>query len=464
MADISARINDLEAGIERARWHLEPHVMQNFPIELLRAVFLELADEIHRAWTWDDKMILEYIAPKTAVSFVLAAVCSRWRQLALETGSLWSFIAVPPPSSEEDAVKALAYTRTLVTRSGISPIDGCITWPRLKWESMPDPCYSIIGVLASVAPRWRRISVDLPGDTDVDVFDFFRRRTPLLEEISVWYRTPHFRQHPYNADPDIPRYLPFCPSLRRFRASRCNIIFSAQPHSFAHLTHIQIWSDLSASAVWEILHLVPAVKHLDLWLQSRLGTLAPSPGFQLHLPALEQLLCCHFAINLFDHWASFLETPSLHYLELELAYDDEDDNAPTIENLIRRTASSVVSLKITDISGRMATSRAAEMLLLRNLRVVDLHAWFEPSFFERLVDARAWPLLEAMNIDPSDNEDFTAVAGSILKFVRSRTVDIDSLPPNGDPVQLTRLKSFSIVQSYIPEWLSEQIAPYMSSQ
>lgn len=462
IADICARANDLEDSINRVRWHLDPRVMQNFPTELLRAVFLELADDMHQNWTWEDKFTY-YVVPKSVVPFVLASVCRRWRQLALDTSALWSFVAVPPPSSKEDAEKALRYTRTLVERSGSSPVDGVITWPKLAWENMSGPCYSIVSVLASVAPRWRRISVDLPDGTDVELFDCFRRQTPLLEEISTWYRTPYFRLCPYTTDPDTPQYLPYCPRLRKFRTSRCNIIFSAPRHSLAHLTQIQIWSDLSASAVWGILHLVPAVEELDIWLQSRLGALEPSPGSQLDLPALQRLTCCHFAATLFEHWANFLNAPRVSHVELELIHGNEDDNRESVENLLRRLSGSVVSLKLVDGWGRMTAQRTAELAPLRNLRTVDLHGWFEPAFFERLVDDRAWPDLEAMSIDPSDNEDLTEVARALLKFVRSRTVELDSPAPGDESGQLAPLASFSLVEdSCIPEWVSEQIAQYIT--
>lgn len=144
----------------------------------------------------------------------------------------------------------------------------------------------------------------------------------------------------------------------------------------------------------------------------------------------------------------------------------ESTSKTTARLSITCCAGAVVSLRMVDGCGSIATERAAEFAPLRNIRTVELHGWFDSCFFERLVDDRAWPLLEAVYINPCDDDDFIMEsADAILSFVRSQTVEVDSLPPSGDSSQLARLKSFSIVpEVYMPDLkrLSEQIALYLT--
>lgn len=127
----------------------------------------------------------------------------------------------------------------------------------------------------------------------------------------------------------------------------------------------------------------------------------------------------------------------------------ESTSKTTARLSITCCAGAVVSLRMVDGCGSIATERAAEFAPLRNIRTVELHGWFDSCFFERLVDDRAWPLLEAVYINPCDDDD----------------VEVDSLPPSGDSSQLARLKSFSIVpEVYMPDLkrLSEQITLYLT--
>ncbi|KZV77926.1 hypothetical protein EXIGLDRAFT_96684, partial [Exidia glandulosa HHB12029] len=68
-------------------------LLKTFPFDLLRYIMSHVAIETG-SWTTDGRD-QEYYMDRVRVPFVLASVCRRWRTVALDTSSLWTFIHSP---------------------------------------------------------------------------------------------------------------------------------------------------------------------------------------------------------------------------------------------------------------------------------------------------------------------------------------------------------------------------------
>ncbi|KZV92608.1 hypothetical protein EXIGLDRAFT_718167, partial [Exidia glandulosa HHB12029] len=108
--------------ITEIRREFDPQAIASLPNELLRAVFFTLAsildDECrYRATTW----LRHYNEERALMPFRVSAVSRRWRQLALDSPSLWgSYLAF---GSSTRFKSAKHYAETVITYSKSSPLD-----------------------------------------------------------------------------------------------------------------------------------------------------------------------------------------------------------------------------------------------------------------------------------------------------------------------------------------------------
>ncbi|KAK1228582.1 hypothetical protein PQX77_008369 [Marasmius sp. AFHP31] len=109
--------------------------------------------------------------PPTSLSptkhpWVLSQVCRSWRNLALNTSSLWSFISFTIPSGgegEQPLAVSLARYRRLqlqLRRSASTPLDITVEVPDPNSPSLE----RFLSLLCYNSPRWRHLSIELHGD------------------------------------------------------------------------------------------------------------------------------------------------------------------------------------------------------------------------------------------------------------------------------------------------------------
>ncbi|KZW02677.1 hypothetical protein EXIGLDRAFT_744510 [Exidia glandulosa HHB12029] len=154
--------------------------------------------------------------------FTVAAVCKRWRTLALATSSLWCYMALPEPPEEETpaATAYTAYVLTIIERSKTFPLSIVIDWTALEDMEDRHDCTTILDAIGSQAHRWVRFQMNInisSAGPDMDWMNMFRSPTPKLRtmncyargqgELAVDWRNPY------------PRYLPVTPKLEGLRMS-----------------------------------------------------------------------------------------------------------------------------------------------------------------------------------------------------------------------------------------------------
>ena len=140
------------------------------------------------------------------VSFaVITHVCSRWRQIALTNGSLWSRVVLTYPMFPHH----LSYALTWLQRSASAPIDIFLDFRDPSWDWNEDmhnfrwqEMEPIMRMFLPHARRWRRF--ELLTDTWAPMFTF------------LWYT----------------RHVESAPLLEAVSLSRCNLYFAARGQVF----------------------------------------------------------------------------------------------------------------------------------------------------------------------------------------------------------------------------------------
>lgn len=79
------------------RAYVNPEIIRSFPVELIREIFFALDSNLRedpRDYTW----LSFYSRNGEILPFTFAAVCQRWRQMALESPSCWSYVTLGVPT------------------------------------------------------------------------------------------------------------------------------------------------------------------------------------------------------------------------------------------------------------------------------------------------------------------------------------------------------------------------------
>lgn len=167
--------------------------IHRLPHELLSLIFLMATHD-----SYDP-----YEATRSPVQ--ITHVCSRWRQIALSTGGLWTNIILTFPVS----TRQLNRTVPWLGRSKASPLNILLDFrdPSWDWEENThgfswQDMEVVLRLLLPHVTRWRRF--ELLTDTWAPIFTF------------LWYT----------------RRIVSAPKLERLSLSRCNAFFAARGESF----------------------------------------------------------------------------------------------------------------------------------------------------------------------------------------------------------------------------------------
>ena len=138
------------------------------------------------------------------VPFTLAAVCQRWRGLALATPTLWTYFGFPPAESMDG--RDLMRFELLRDRAGAAPIDVVFGWQYRDggpWSSEPSRLVS--KGIVDMHLRWKTVVLHVQGSVkSCQAWDqvFESSHWPILESLSLSINT-------YTTE------LPLAPRLRR---------------------------------------------------------------------------------------------------------------------------------------------------------------------------------------------------------------------------------------------------------
>ncbi|EJD36793.1 hypothetical protein AURDEDRAFT_174156 [Auricularia subglabra TFB-10046 SS5] len=229
--------------------------------------------------------------------FAVAAVCARWRRVALAFPAMWSKIHVPlPPVAVGDiesgrcerfAAAQLRRVNTMLERSRSAALDVYIPWSGWQCQGIIQT-YSrqLLSAAFSQIARWRVASIGIPRQFGRPTLDFVRGPTPLLVDLNlrVSLRDGAF-------DPPQIGYLPYAPRLRKLAISGLGM-GCATSSNFPNLSELSL---LQKSCTNE---------HVSLYLRNSADTLVNlslglslthPPTAKLVLPRLQALHITHAA-------------------------------------------------------------------------------------------------------------------------------------------------------------------------
>ncbi|KZV96488.1 hypothetical protein EXIGLDRAFT_424610 [Exidia glandulosa HHB12029] len=175
---------------------LPPWLMQTFPEELLRAIFLRA---LQASGGWEPVMTWKDALPRMEAPFVLASVCRRWRSIAVDSPDLWTFIC-PPPVRPHKMHLTASCTQLLLLRSGSAPLDVACLYPSNE----------VFTIVFEHRERVRKLALNLGQIAIKSTLGRIRYPMPLLEHISLFSDAQQAEgEWPH------PRYLTFAPALTR---------------------------------------------------------------------------------------------------------------------------------------------------------------------------------------------------------------------------------------------------------
>lgn len=121
--DISSRRRALETARHDARAVRLRRLLGNFPCELLRCIFLEAIQCIEReVWPENEDWGGTCTDDHRRIPFFLASINRGWRDVAIHTPALWTFVAVKS-LDDRDGSADLAYVKLLLKRSKRNRLD-----------------------------------------------------------------------------------------------------------------------------------------------------------------------------------------------------------------------------------------------------------------------------------------------------------------------------------------------------
>ncbi|KAH7105352.1 hypothetical protein BKA62DRAFT_689406 [Auriculariales sp. MPI-PUGE-AT-0066] len=128
-----------------------------------------------------------YERERAQAPFALAAVCHRWRALAISTASLWTYFGFPSKLHVQEA--HLPRLRTLLARSKEAEVDVVCLWSIteavgvLSFAGM-----EIMAAIAALAPRWRFAVLDIPRSLITEFRPALSKPWSCLQSLSLELR------------------------------------------------------------------------------------------------------------------------------------------------------------------------------------------------------------------------------------------------------------------------------------
>jgi len=173
------------------------------PDDIMLLIFSQLVqvDDAEDKWP---AMIYDHHAAQ--LPFTLAAVCQRWRGLALATSTLWTYFGFPPANKMKG--QHLKRLELLRQRAGTAPIDVVFGWHRNGGAEAcrRDASHSVFEAILELQPQWKTVVLQVEGSTQGGWTMSSMSRCsqwPLLESLSL-------------SMDGISTTLPAAPRLHRF--------------------------------------------------------------------------------------------------------------------------------------------------------------------------------------------------------------------------------------------------------
>ncbi|KAH7103612.1 hypothetical protein BKA62DRAFT_784211 [Auriculariales sp. MPI-PUGE-AT-0066] len=322
--------------------------------------------------------------------FRLAATCTHWRRLVLNSPELWAFVCARDDRPVDDI-----YLRACIERSGQHPLDVWIhsdvaRWARLSADDDSENdeekdsdgkqqqlvmFFEWFDLLQRNAHRWRRIRIDFPRPTPIDKFAVFTKPMPLLEHLVLSTPSTGFSEQLVNTNNGSDSnsqhlYFHSCPNLRTL-ASHAAVMIPIVTLSKLEYLNFSLRGLRDDLPLWAALTMMPSLVELNIYfpnyaLGSFLEKASPTP---CHLPAVRTLgILGYYQFQ--SRWDRCLTVPSLETLVVSV------EPCNRLSKTFSSFSSAVHHLVITTVekwnSGYFSRSDAVALDELRHVETLEL--------------------------------------------------------------------------------------------
>jgi len=425
----------------------------NAPNDVLLIIF-EAVIETHDYWSVGN---MEYDRARAAAPFHLAAVCKRWRRLAVSTSTLWTYFGLPTLGNIKGHLHRV---RLLAQRSQQAPVDVVARWSDAHQVDAKIVSRSVViaSTIASLAERMRRVEWHSGVPAQNVALDELQGPTPLLTHLSV-------KPAPSNERVIVDGYLPFAPRLQHLNWARENYGWNFSAPCYTSLAVLNLWSSPPLRCVTDLLRIVRGGLR-ELRLATTLSGTSPSdPIPHLEFPQLRIL-------SLWDwSWASYLQTPTLE--QLAISKSSTTVGGPSnYPSDILCPFSTTTHLMLYDQKYSAADLEPFARLNNVTKLTIGLPDWIEESFqggqlsetffADALAcDSPLWPRLKHLRVESELMDDLPVNTGDLLAFLRTRIVQAAT---NNMDNAVARIDTVELEYYDAPKWLGREVKRIIASE
>ncbi|KZV98109.1 hypothetical protein EXIGLDRAFT_746760 [Exidia glandulosa HHB12029] len=443
---VTAQEQLLKSSVASARAALVRDLLSTFPDDVLRCIFDEVVEQPDPA-QWTQKGNDEYDSMTASRPFLLAGVCARWRRVALDTPTLWSYIGAEMTSYRRMPPSSLERIQLLLKRSKAALVDIIVSW--YGGNISDDDARLMERILRAIEQsrsRWRTCELTISSTQHVSYFDMLRGPTPSLRRLAIYVSGDTWALEPRDA------YLPFAPLLQRLDLDKTGIAVAPTHGGFSSLRSLRIAGETDCGNVSRLISLQR--EHLEFLCLDVEFDDAPTSALSMRCLKTLSLISKPFFAS--QTTPPMLNAPNLKELTLEASAIMD-----TLDPLIRHISHTVVSLTLA-----YSAFTAAHVHILKELRNVSslrfdsTDEWKDPyavegGFFVELADALPciWPKLSTLTLPISGSVNDTEIDG-LIRFITKRTVALaQTYPPTDGLEQPCRLRDIKVEFYDAPLWL-----------
>ncbi|KAJ7712875.1 hypothetical protein B0H16DRAFT_1623324 [Mycena metata] len=274
-AVLRARLAGIDAEMDQLKVRLDELAVQHesvsaalvsltspilaLPSTITAEIFLRLADSSHVFGLW---------TISTCGPLLVARVCKAWREIALNTPSLWTQIEFWLPPNASPRAKSLAYKSFLeswLPRACGQPLALDLISRGQNYTAEND---DILPVLASSSTQWQALKTWLPLSFPSDTI---RGRIPLLRKLEIGLPESVYSHEPWASNPPISGFAD-APQLREVHLSRFTLPLIRLP--WAQLTTLDCHGQSNSHCV-EILQYTPYLETFVVYTPEPLSVMYP---------------------------------------------------------------------------------------------------------------------------------------------------------------------------------------------
>jgi len=410
------------------------------PDDVLLLVFMEVVSDSEE-WGFKGTQFNKDLAQ---APFRLAAVCQRWRHLAVSSPTLWTYLALPLHSHLNQA--HVERVKHLVHRSQQAPIDVFAEWGWHQSIDAVEPHAKVITqLISSLGHKLRLFWWSSSNEPDDAALEGLRGPTPHLTQL---YITPASEE-----DRSIlEKCLPFAPRLKEMQWTSDYMGWSFAAQRYTSLTVLTIWYDPPLDYVVDALRVVhDSLKELNLG--SSIADQHPfGQGVCLEFPQLTTLRFQDWG------WARHLRAPALQQLATGNSWSRDGESLShilcpfvTAQHLTLFASCDVIEL-----------SAFAELVNITTLEVSGT-TWVErvsygelsDGFFAAAVDFESpvWPKLKHIHFDTGFDRINPVSDTDLVTFIRLRN---ETPATELEPRSISRIETVKLGYD-APEWLIREV-------